>query len=161
MKDNVAKISVIIPVRPKWGVKPALLALEKVDYPPKLIEVLVAFGFSPSKQRNLAAQKARGEILYFLDQKLVCVGLCDIIPNKAISAVYTYYEPTLHKRSLGKFNILTQLYYAKELNIPYWYPGYWIPNHHSMGYKQEYKPFDLLVNRPSLTQECIWERVDK
>jgi len=98
------------------------------------------------------------ELLYFLNDKLVCVGLVDIVPKKAISAVYTYYEPNLVKNSLGKFNILTQIMMAKKMQIPYWFPGFWIKNHHSMGYKEEYQPFEILQNRPKLDEECIWEK---
>lgn len=61
------KISVIIPVKPGRGVETVIEALRQVDYPPKLIEVFVDQGFNPSRQRNEAAKKAKGEILYFLD----------------------------------------------------------------------------------------------
>jgi len=98
------------------------------------------------------------ELLYFYKDRLVCVGLLDIVPQKAISAVYTFYEPSFSKRSLGKFNILTQIMLSKNMDIPYWFPGYWIKDHDSMGYKEEYKPFDILQNRPNLFQECKWKR---
>ncbi|MDX9744402.1 MAG: hypothetical protein RBT59_11320 [Arcobacteraceae bacterium] len=39
--------------------------------------------------------------------------------------------------------------------------GYWIQNHHSMGYKEDYAPFDVLKNRPTLDEECIWEKYEK
>jgi len=64
---RLSRISVIIPVRPNDKVVAAVRALGKADYPPELIEVLVAYGFSPSRQRNEAAKIARGEMLYFLD----------------------------------------------------------------------------------------------
>jgi len=96
------------------------------------------------------------EILYFLDDKLICVALVDIT-DKLISSVYCYYDHDYEKRSLGKFSILVQIMIAKERNIPYLFLGYWIPNHHSMGYKEEYAPFEILQNRPKLDEECIWE----
>jgi len=98
------------------------------------------------------------ELLYFYNDKLICVGLADIIQNRLISAVYTYYDPDFNKRSLGKFNIITQIMIAKKMKIPYWFPGFWIKDHHSMGYKEEYKPFEVLQNRPNLFEECIWKR---
>lgn len=68
MKKNFfKKISVIIPVRPGGEIKTAIEALEKVNYPAELVEVFVSYGFSPSRQRNLAVKKAKGEIVYFLD----------------------------------------------------------------------------------------------
>jgi len=67
MKKKLSKVSVVIPVKPKGKIKTTINALKTTDYPPELIEVLVAYGFSPSRQRNEAAKKAKGEILYFLD----------------------------------------------------------------------------------------------
>lgn len=61
------KISVIIPVKPGKEFKGVIKALEQVDYPPKLIEVFVGYGTNPSRQRNKMVEKAKGEILYFLD----------------------------------------------------------------------------------------------
>ncbi|HEY6007397.1 MAG TPA: glycosyltransferase [Geobacteraceae bacterium] len=56
----------IIPVKPGGEVR-AVARLAAVDYPEDAFEVLVAEGRQPSRQRNRAAQMARGEILYFLD----------------------------------------------------------------------------------------------
>lgn len=60
------KISIIIPVKPGGAVR-ALEPLRQVDYPPDRLEVLVAEGTRPSRQRNRAAAEASGELLYFLD----------------------------------------------------------------------------------------------
>ena len=46
---------------------------------------------------------------------------------------------------------------AKELNIPYIYLGYWIDKHHSMGYKEEYQPFEILLNRANLNEATMWQ----
>ena len=59
-------ISIIIPVKPGGAVQ-ALGRLHELDYPPSRLEVLVAEGCQPSRQRNLAARQAVGDILYFLD----------------------------------------------------------------------------------------------
>lgn len=61
------QVSVIIPTRPAGQVEAAIAALRQLDYPQKLMEVFVSYGFSPSKQRNEAVKKAKGEILYFID----------------------------------------------------------------------------------------------
>lgn len=60
------KVSIIIPVKP-GGTVSALARLRAVDYPSGALEVLVAEGCCPSRQRNLAAAAASGEFLYFLD----------------------------------------------------------------------------------------------
>ena len=76
-------------------------------------------------------------------------------------AVYCYYDHDYQDRSLGKFSILIQLNLAKLSKIPYLFLGYWIKDHLSMGYKEDYAPFDVLQNRPNLNETCIWERYEK
>lgn len=63
---DVAKVSIIIPVKP-GGTVTALDGLRVVDYPTVSLEILVAEGECPSRQRNAAAAEAGGELLYFLD----------------------------------------------------------------------------------------------
>lgn len=58
--------SIIIPVKP-GGTVTALNALKVLEYPLERFEILVTEGTCPSRQRNLAARKARGDLLYFLD----------------------------------------------------------------------------------------------
>jgi len=61
-------ITVIIPRRPTESAAAALQALRQVDYPQDLLEVIEIEGTNPPQQRNEAALKARGEILYFLNR---------------------------------------------------------------------------------------------
>jgi succinoglycan biosynthesis protein ExoA len=63
---TLPKISVIIPVKQGGEVR-ALCGIAGAGYPVDLFEVLVAYGSQPSLQRNLAAQEAQGELLFFLD----------------------------------------------------------------------------------------------
>lgn len=100
------------------------------------------------------------EILYFLDDKLVCVALCDMTQN-ALSSVYCFYDHDLQNRSLGKFSILAQISMAKQAKVPYLFLGYWIKDHYSMGYKEDYTPFDILQNRPNLQEPCIWKTYEQ
>lgn len=67
---TLRKISIIIPVKPGGRVV-AIEALRRVDYPADAFEVLVAEGTCPSRQRNLAAREAAGDVLYFLDDDSV------------------------------------------------------------------------------------------
>ena len=99
------------------------------------------------------------EFLYVKDGKLIGVALTDILP-KSISSIYCFYDHDYDHLSIGKFSILAQIKVAKELNIPYIYLGYWIENHHSMGYKLAYKPFEILKNRASLEEPTIWEKYE-
>jgi succinoglycan biosynthesis protein ExoA len=65
-----ALVSVIVPVRPAGPDPRAICLLERA--PPALLEVIVAEGECPSRQRNLAAQEATGDILLFLDDDSEC-----------------------------------------------------------------------------------------
>jgi len=60
------RFSIIIPVKP-GGAVTALELLKGVAYPSDRFEILVAEGRRPSRQRNLAAAEAMGDVLYFLD----------------------------------------------------------------------------------------------
>jgi arginine-tRNA-protein transferase len=95
------------------------------------------------------------ELLYFLDNKLIAVALLDVM-KEGYSAVYCYYDHDYENRSLGKFSIILQINLAKQNKVPYLFLGYWIKDHYSMGYKENYKPFDILQNRPSLDEKTIW-----
>lgn len=59
-------VSIIIPAKPGNAVS-AIECVKWLDYPVERLEVFVSEGSQPSRQRNEAARKAKGEILYFLD----------------------------------------------------------------------------------------------
>ena len=65
--DDSLTFTIIIPVKPAGGVRALERLRQSVDYPAERFEVLVAEGRKPSRQRNLAAAEAKGEVLYFLD----------------------------------------------------------------------------------------------
>ena len=46
------------------------------------------------------------------------------------------------------------------MNIPYIYLGYWIKDHYSMGYKEAYQPYEVLVNRASLEETPLWTKYE-
>ncbi|MEX1032574.1 MAG: arginyltransferase [Cellvibrionaceae bacterium] len=81
-----------------------------------------------------------------LDGRLAGAVVCDQI-DQALSAVYTYFDPDLQRRSLGTFGILLQIYHAREQALDYIYLGYWIKACAKMSYKSQFRPLELLVNR--------------
>ncbi|RLA73996.1 MAG: arginyltransferase [Epsilonproteobacteria bacterium] len=99
------------------------------------------------------------EILFMRDEKLIGVALVDILES-GMSSIYCYYDHDYEHLSLGKYSILTQMSLAKQYNIPYLYLGYWIKDHYSMGYKEDYKPFEVLTNRAALDEETIWRNYE-
>ena len=66
------KISIIIPVKP-GGAVAAIEGLRNLDPDSPDHEVIVAEGEKPSRQRNMAAREATGDILYFLDDDALVV----------------------------------------------------------------------------------------
>ena len=99
------------------------------------------------------------ELLYFIDSKLVGVALVDLL-KEGLSAIYCYYDHDYEHLSLGKYSILAQISIAKQQNIPYLYLGYWIKDHYSMGYKEDYKPFEILENRATMDEKTIWREYE-
>jgi len=84
------------------------------------------------------------------EHRLVAVAVLDVLDH-ALSAVYTYFDSSDHKRSLGVFSILYQIQIAREHNLPFVYLGYWIRNCQKMNYKTNYQPYQILVNNHWVT----------
>ena len=81
---------------------------------------------------------------FYTETRLVAVSVTDILQN-GLSAVYTFFDPTAAKRSLGSYVILWQIEKCRELDLPYLYLGYWINNCQKMNYKNKYRPIQLLI----------------
>lgn len=62
----MATFSIIIPVK-SGGYVTALESIRNLSADVEQYELLIAEGAAPSRQRNLAASAARGDLLYFLD----------------------------------------------------------------------------------------------
>ena len=60
------------------------------------------------------------------DDRLLGACLTDRLGD-GLSAVYSYFQPGLEKRSLGTFTILWLVERAKAMGLPYVYLGYWVP----------------------------------
>ena len=67
--DNAGKLtfSIIIPVWPEDPRPYGLDYIDKLNWPKKHPEVILARGYQPCRQRNQAAKEAKGEILVFFD----------------------------------------------------------------------------------------------
>jgi len=60
------KFSLVIPVAPERGA-PIIESLREIDYPKSEFHAIVVKGENPSENRNKGSEKARGEIIGFLD----------------------------------------------------------------------------------------------
>ncbi|XP_011069149.1 PREDICTED: arginyl-tRNA--protein transferase 1 isoform X3 [Acromyrmex echinatior] len=85
---------------------------------------------------------------YWLDNKLIAVGVIDILPS-CISSVYFFYDPTYSQLSLGTFSSLREVHLTRQLNkiannLKYYYMGYYIHTCQKMRYKARMQPSKLL-----------------
>jgi arginine-tRNA-protein transferase len=74
---------------------------------------------------------------------LVACALVDLMSD-GLSLVYSFYDPTQSRRSLGSFVILDHVIQACLTNLPYVYLGYWVRGSEKMDYKARFSPIELL-----------------
>ena len=67
------------------------------------------------------------------DKQLLCVAAVDRL-EQGLSAVYTFYNPSASRKR------------AKQLQLSYIYPGYWIKDSPKMRYKTQFRPIYGRVN---------------
>jgi len=77
-----------------------------------------------------------------LKNQLVMVSLCDQLSD-GLSAIYTFFDPALEKRSLGTYAILWQIQYCVQENLPFVYLGFWVAECSKMNYKSCYRPNEI------------------
>ncbi len=76
--------------------------------------------------------------------KLIAVAVTDRVPD-GLSAIYTFFDPSLTKRSLGVLAVLAQIEQCARDAMPYLYLGYWVRDSPKMRYKTDYRPIEMLV----------------
>jgi arginine-tRNA-protein transferase len=71
--------------------------------------------------------------------ELLAVCLTDRLPD-GLSAVYSFFDPTQGRRSLGSFIVLWLIEEARRLGLPHVYLGFWVDNSPKMLYKTRFQP---------------------
>jgi len=84
------------------------------------------------------------EIRYFLDEELVALAVVDH-GQRALSAVYTFWDPAQAALSLGTYSILSQLALAKRAGLDWVYLGLAIAQNPSMAYKLRFFPHERRI----------------
>jgi arginine-tRNA-protein transferase len=84
-------------------------------------------------------------INYHQGEKLIASALIDVLDD-GLSMSYSFYDPTMPQRSLGKFMILDHILKARKAGLDYVYLGYWVKNSPKMDYKARYRPHELLTD---------------
>ncbi|XP_028825433.1 arginyl-tRNA--protein transferase 1 isoform X3 [Denticeps clupeoides] len=85
---------------------------------------------------------------YWLDGRIVAVGVIDILPS-CVSSVYLYYHPDFAALSLGSYSALREISFTRQLHLQssklcFYYLGFYIHSCPKMRYKGQYHPSDLL-----------------
>jgi arginine-tRNA-protein transferase len=77
------------------------------------------------------------------DDALIAACLTDRLSD-GLSAVYSFFEPGLARRSLGTWMVLWLVRRALALELPHVYLGYWVPESRKMAYKAAFRPVEIL-----------------
>ena len=85
-------VSIIIPIGPGRSYQTVLDSILRLDYPKEKIEVIIAEGKQPARQRNEAIKVAKGAVLFFFDDDVILKPdiinrMLQLYANPAISMV--------------------------------------------------------------------------
>lgn len=83
------------------------------------------------------------EISYRLDGRLVGIAILDEL-GPVCSAVYTYFDPSLPRRSLGTFSILWEIEHARRTGAEWLHLGFHVLGSKTMTYKANFRPCEKL-----------------
>lgn len=75
---------------------------------------------------------------------LRAVCLTDVLDD-GLSMVYSFYDPSKARSSLGTYIILDHINIARDARLPYVYLGYWVPGSEKMGYKARFSGLEVHV----------------
>lgn len=84
------------------------------------------------------------ELRYHVAGQLVGVAIVDR-GQRALSAVYCYYDPDFSHLGIGTYSILKQLELCRRLRLPHLYLGLYIEESEAMRYKARYLPHEELL----------------
>jgi arginyl-tRNA--protein-N-Asp/Glu arginylyltransferase len=99
---------------------------------------------------------AAREFSYWDGSELVGVGITDETP-RALSAVYCFHDPKLAHLSIGTYNVLRSIDYARERGIEHVYLGYRVEGCASLQYKGRFLPQERLAGRVEGEEIPSWQ----
>lgn len=77
------------------------------------------------------------------DDRLIGLAVVDVLDD-GLSAIYTLFEPSEERRSLGTLAVLWQIEETRRRHLPQVYLGYWIRECRKMSYKTRFSPLQKL-----------------
>lgn len=84
------------------------------------------------------------EFAWFLGDELVMSSIVDA-GKESTSAVYCYFKPELHARSLGTYAILHAIAWAQENEFRFHYLGLYVAENPHLSYKSRFLPHHRLI----------------
>jgi arginyl-tRNA--protein-N-Asp/Glu arginylyltransferase len=85
------------------------------------------------------------EFRYRVDGTLVGIAYVDE-SSDSLNSIFAYHCPEYSRRSLGTFDILSEIEAAAARGKSYLYLGYYVAGCQSMEYKRDFRPYELLVD---------------
>ncbi|REK23474.1 MAG: arginyltransferase [Planctomycetota bacterium] len=83
------------------------------------------------------------EMLYLRNNRLVGVGLIDLVPD-GLSSIYFYHDPAWRPLGPGTFSALHEIDLCRRTGRAFCYLGYCIAGCPSMSYKARFRPHQIL-----------------
>lgn len=82
-------------------------------------------------------------IVEFRDRRRTLVAACltDRMDD-GLSAVYSFFDPTLNRLSLGTYMILWLIHRTRAIGIDHVYLGFWVAGCDKMSYKSKFQPLE-------------------
>ena len=75
-------------------------------------------------------------------RRLIGACLTDVLED-GLSMIYSFFDPSEPRRSLGTHIILDHIEIARKVGLPYVYLGYWVPGSPKMEYKARFDAFEV------------------
>lgn len=75
------------------------------------------------------------------DGRLIAACIADRVAD-GFSAVYSFFDPTMPRRSLGTHMILCLVERARAVGLPHVYLGFWVADCTKMSYKVSFQPLE-------------------
>lgn len=85
------------------------------------------------------------EIAYRTEGRLVALAIADL-GEKAMSAVYTFFDPTFRGVSLGTFSIMKEIDLCRQMRFSFLYLGYYVAANPHMQYKARFTPHERRID---------------
>lgn len=97
-----------------------------------------------------------------VEGRLVAAVLTDLLSD-GLSLVYSFFEPSEARRSLGQYVVLDHIRQATAVGLDQVYLGYWVQGSSKMDYKSRFQPLqtlrgELWVDEPCLSPTALPER---